>query len=235
MTASIPSLSRRSPVHELLEPMHPVWAEVSGMAVVLRFADPEREEADRRRLALADVSCLPRLGLKGPGVDSWLRQDGLEPPRTLYSVTPIEGHGILARVDSEEVFFEDGIRGQIVSRIQDRLSARPPAVYRVEHQDASFLLCGAQANEVLSQTCGYNFQDSERHLVMSRLAGVSCRLLPVDLDGIGGYRIWLDPSYSVYLWETLLGIVRENGGDAVGLGCIYPDLSSAGPLKGSCL
>ncbi len=218
-------------MHDLLEPMNPVWGEVRGMAVVLRFADPEQENILKGRLALADVSCLPRLGLKGAGVFSWLQRSGLEPPRTLFSVIPIEGHGILARVDNEEVFLEDGIQGQVVSRLEDRLSARPSAVYRVEHQEASFLLSGAGADEVLSQTCGYNFRESEGHLVMSRLAGVSCRLLPVDVDGIGGYRIWLDPSYSVYLWETLRGIVREYGGEVVGLGCIYPSLSSASPLK----
>ncbi len=235
MKTAIPSLGRRSPVQDLLEPLNPVWSEARGMAVVLRFADPEDENVIKERLALADLSCLPRMGLKGAGVLSWLQRNGLEPPRTLYSVAPVEGRGILARVDTEEVFLEDGLQGQVVSRLEGRLSTGPSDVYRVERQEASFLLSGAGADEVLSQTCGCHFRESEGRMVLSRLAGVYCRLLPVALNGIGGYRIWLDPSYSVYLWETLLGIVREGGGDAVGLDCIHPGLSPASPLKGWCL
>ena len=202
------------------------------MAAVLRFAGPEQEERLKGRLALADLSCLPRLGLKGAGVLAWLRESGLQTAAALYEVTPVEGHGILVRIDREEVFLEDGLRGQVVSRIRDRLSANPPGVYRVERQEASFLLTGSRTNAVLSQACGHDFRESAGQVVLSRVAGVSCRLLQVEASGIAGLRIWLDPSYSVYLWETLLGIVREDGGDAVGLGCLYPGLLSASSRKG---
>ena len=212
--------------------MHPVRTEVQGMAAVLRFSDSEQEEHLKGRLALADLSCLPRLGLKGAGVLAWLRESGLPTAEALYAVTPIEGHGILVRIDREEVFLEDGLRGQVVSRIRDRLSTDLPGVYRVERQEASFLLIGARTREVLSQTCGHDFRESAGQVVLSRVAGVSCRLLQVEASGIAGLRIWLDPSYSVYLWETLLGIVRDDGGDAVGLGCLYPGLLSASSRKG---
>ena len=202
------------------------------MPAVLRFSDPEREDRLRERLALADLSCLLRLGLKGAGVLSWLRENGLQTAEALYAVTPIEEHGILVRIDREEVILEDGIRGQVVSRIRDRLSANPPGIYRVERPEASFLLTGSQTDEVLRQTCGHDFRGSEGQVVLSRVAGVSCRLLRVEVSGIAGLRIWLDPSYSVYLWETLLGIVREDGGDAVGLGCLYPGLLVASSVKG---
>ena len=202
------------------------------MTAALRFADPEQEDRLKQHLALTDLSCLPRLGLKGAGVLAWLRENGLQTGAALSAVTPIEEHGILVRIDREEVILEDGLRGQVVSRIQEGLSSNPPGVYRVERQEASFLLIGSRTDEVLSQTCGHEFRESERQVVLSRVAGVSCRLLRVEASGIAGLRIWLDPSYSVYLWETLLGIVREDGGDAVGLGCLYPGLFSASSQKG---
>lgn len=202
------------------------------MPAVLRFAALDQEDRLKGRLALADLSCLPRLGLKGAGVLDWLGENGLQTGETLYAVTAIEDHGILVRIDREEVILEDGLRGQAVSRIRDRLSADPPGVYRVERPEASFLLIGSRTNEVLSQTCGHDFREPEGQVVLSRVAGVSCRLLQVEVSGIAGLRIWLDPSYSVYLWETLLGIVREDGGDAVGLGCLYPGLVQESSLKG---
>ena len=101
------------------------------MAAALRFSDLAREDRLRKRLALADLSCLPRLGLKGAGVLAWLLENGLQTAGALYAVTPIEDDGILVRIDREEVILEDGIRGQAVSRIRNRLSANPPGVYRV--------------------------------------------------------------------------------------------------------
>jgi hypothetical protein len=34
----------------------------------------------------------------------------------------------------------------------------------------------------------------------------------------------VDGSFGAYLWDTLLEIVRELGGDAVGLSAFFPDL-----------
>ena len=95
------------------------------MAAVLRFSNLEQEERLKGRLALADLSCLPRLGLKGAGVLAWLGENGLRTAESLYAVTPIEDHGMLVRIDREEVILEDGLQGQVVSRIRDRLSATP--------------------------------------------------------------------------------------------------------------
>ena len=94
------------------------------MAAVLRFAGPEQEDRLKGHLALADLSCLPRLGLKGAGVLPWLRENGLQTAEALYAVRPIEDHGILVRIDSEEVFLEDGLQGRAVSRIL-RSGSRP--------------------------------------------------------------------------------------------------------------
>ena len=56
------------------------------MAAVLRFSDPEQEERLKGRLALADLSCLPQLGMKGAGVLAWLRENSLQTAEALYAV-----------------------------------------------------------------------------------------------------------------------------------------------------
>lgn len=232
MKLSIQSLHRRSPVHDCLDRMNPVWGEVQGMLVALRCAEQEAESTSKGKMALSDVSCLPRMGLKGAGVVTWLKSQGLSVPEPIYAVAPLEDEGMLARVDSQEVFLEDGPQGRVISQLQDQLSAGPSMVYQVPHHEASFLICGTGANKVLNETCGYDFQESKICLVMTQLAGVSCRLLRVHIAGIIGYRIWVDPSYSVYLWETLLEIIREHGGDVVGLNCFYLSLPAANITKG---
>jgi glycine cleavage system aminomethyltransferase T len=97
----------------------------------------------------------------------------------------------------------------------------------VERQEAAFLLCGAKANHVLVETCGYDFRRPGNRVVMTRVAGVSCTVLPIEFAGIPMFRFWLDCSYAVYLWEALYEIVRDHGGDAVGMACLYPELAGS--------
>jgi hypothetical protein len=40
-------------------------------------------------------------------------------------------------------------------------------------------------------------------------------VLPQRIGEKTHYRLWLDPSYAIYLWETLLVIATEFGGGAV--------------------
>ncbi len=64
--------------------------------------------------------------------------------------------------------------------------------------------------EVLAQTCAINFAAAPAgQLIYTRVAGVSCAILPA-LDGNPlSYRIWVDPSYAGYLAETLANIATE--------------------------
>ena len=67
---------------------------------------------------------------------------------------------------------------------------------------------------------------------MTRVAGVSCMILPLQAEEAPAFRFWLDPSYGSYLWEALLEIVRDQGGDAIGLDALYPSFRQANSVKG---
>jgi sarcosine oxidase subunit gamma len=88
---------------------------------------------------------------------------------------------------------------------------------------------------VLLQTCGYDFRQAGVRprpspdpaaalMVMTRVAGVSTWVLPRILNGITVYQLWSDGTYGHYLWETLLELTRELGGDAVGWSVFFPDV-----------
>ena len=51
--------------------------------------------------------------------------------------------------------------------------------------------------------------------VYTRIAGGNGGVLPQSQGEATYYALWLDPSYAVYLWETLLEIVTELGGGAI--------------------
>ena len=128
----------------------------------------------------------------------------------------------MIRTDRQEVFLEDGPASHRVSQFERELSSHPSGVYLVRRQDASFQLTGVRSNAVLRETCGVDFSQPLDAVVMTRVAGVSCMILPLQAEEAPSFRFWLDPSYGSYLWDALLEIVRDQGGDAIGLGAFIP-------------
>ncbi len=210
---------RRSPVHHLLEPTATVWGRLAGAPVALRLGPAEEESAAAKALALCDVSALPKVGIRGPAAEAFLRGQGVELPPATYDVLPHAG-GLVVRLGSADFFFEGGD--------MSRFDTMPPGVYRVERQDATFLLCGSRALEVLAQLCSYDFRAAPRRLVLTRAGGVNCGVLPDQVNGIALFRFWVDPTFAVSFWEMLAEIAGELGGRVVGAGCFYPDLERQG-------
>ena len=215
------SSQRYSPIHDWQVRLNPEWRQIQGMPAAWSFQSVEAEKSRMADLALCDCSCLRRTSLKGPAAVGWLEGLGIAVPRNLYEHSNWNGAGLIIRVDKQEVFLEDDLEGQGVKQIMEQCRPAPSGVYRVERQDASFLLSGVKAPEVLLETCGYDFRGPENRLVMTRVAAVSCAVLRLEKPTFPLFRFWLDCSYGAYLWEALHEIVHDHGGDAVGLGCHY--------------
>jgi len=213
---------RRSPVHDCLEELNPVWAEIHGMKVPLRFKDATSETQLKTDLSLCDLSCLPKMSVKGPECLAWLVQAGIRIPENLYDWRPLADAGLVIRTDRHEVFLEDGPTSDRVSDFGRDLSSHPLGVYLIRRQDASFQLTGVRSKAVLRETCGVDFSQPPDAVVMTRVAGVSCMVLRLQTKEAPTFRFWLDPSYGSYLWKALLEIVRDQGGDAMGLDAFIP-------------
>ncbi|MEK6270754.1 MAG: hypothetical protein N2B57_08370 [Planctomycetales bacterium] len=77
-------------------------------------------------------------------------------------------------------------------------------------------MTGRHSLQLFAQTCSHRFETSPAEKwVYTRIAGVNCGVLPQSQGEATHYALWLDPSYAVYLWETLLEIVTELGGGAI--------------------
>src|SRR5207248_1687282 len=114
------------------------------------------EEAALRTLGLCDLSALPRLGVKGPRAEGWLRGQRVESPAAVYDTLPLGGGGLVARLGASEFLLEGGF-GDALAPLSASLEQPSPGVYRVERQDACFLLTGSRATEVLAQVCSIDF------------------------------------------------------------------------------
>lgn len=189
-----------------------------------------------RSLALCDLSVLSKVGVKGPAAETLLSQMDIDVPGSVYDCKRLTDGGLIARLGSDEFMLESGASGQVVGGVSFDIagSSAEGGAYRVDRQEATFLLIGSLAIDVLSQTCGIDFRRAARNkIVFTRVAGVSCGVVPELLHGHEllnghelpngyellkgreGYRIWVDHSYAVYLWETLCQICKDLEGKVV--------------------
>jgi len=243
------NILRESPLQASIAGLKPTWGELHAMKVALDFGEPAAERGMMKKLALCDVSALPRLGIKGPGAAAWLRVEGIEPPAGVYGVRrfdgPVSGEleprrpngsgtstgrnnesrgpdfcpGLIAATDRDEYFLEDKANGITIDCLADKLGQGQAGAYRVERQDAAVLLSGRDVPSVMLQTCGFDFDGNTPALVMTRVAGVSGAVWKECVAGMPLIHLWYDAAFGIYLWGELLQIVRENGGDAVGVSC----------------
>ncbi len=212
--------TRQSPLHALMETLNPEWIEIQAMRVPKTIGDAAAETAAVTDLALCDVSALRKFGAKGVGAPAWLEGRGVRLPNAIYDYEPLGDGGAIMRVTADEFFLEEGLQGERVATLKAALGGGQGGAYPVERQDAGFLLCGARALEVLSQTCAIDFDTEPEHVVMSRVAGVSCTILPRRIDAAWMIRLWCSPSFAHYLGGQLLEITHDCGGVPVGLDSI---------------
>jgi sarcosine oxidase subunit gamma len=211
MTTATPAVIRRSPIEPWLAAHGAQWAPLGEGLVAARVADPAVEAARLGAAALCDLSVLPKLGLKGPGAAEWLRGQGIEVPGEIYGGAPLPRGGLVIRTGAAEFFLECDEKGD------GRLFFKTSVPFFAERQDATFLVCGPRTFELFAQTCGVEVAAAPpRRLIYARVAGVNCALWPDEVAGRPALRLWVDPSYALSLWESLVEIAEELGGGAVG-------------------
>ena len=173
------------------------------------------ETASSRSVAeFTDLSLLEKWGVKGPGAASWLEEKGLDVPPTIYASRPLPQGGLIVRVGTEEFFIEAAQSDVSLAWLRD--SMPDDATFTpVIREDAAMLITGSGSRDLFAQTCSHRIEQSPcDQMIFTRVAGVSCGILPQSAGDSMQYRLWFDPSYATYLGETLLQIVSELSGDA---------------------
>lgn len=217
---------RTSPLHSTLAKLTSQWVVLNDMQVAATIDTPADEHEKLRSIAIADLSYLKRCGLKGSGAEAWLKSLNIEPPAGINQWAPVGKCSLIARLATSEFFIEDGEGQEYSERIRTQLARGVPGVTPVLRQDVEIALCGARVNELLLQTCSFNFAALDlgsRPIVMTSIIGVSVLVIPGTREGNLFYQIWCDGTYAVYLWDHLMEIAKELGGGAVGLGALFPD------------
>jgi sarcosine oxidase subunit gamma len=216
MTAFI----KTTPVAYAQHEQKPSMGVHKGMEVALSFGNAATESAHKQVLAVTDVSCFAKFGIKGPQAAAWLEKQGIKTPAEINSWIEGAPNTLVLRLGGSEFLVEDQLNGNACEALSAFNQAKTAGAYRVAREDAAFILSGSQALNLLSELCVMDLRDQalvSDAVVMTQVAGISATLLRQDLAGQQVYRIWCDVSYGPYMWEMLLEIAQELGGGAVGL------------------
>ncbi|NHC38065.1 methylglutamate dehydrogenase [Scytonema millei] len=204
---------RLSPIHDSLQSLNGAWRDINGMPSLVTLPG-DRQSASV--LGIADLSFLTRFGVKGANAAEWLADRGLPIPDRPNTWHSLPAGGIVARLGLTEFLIEDSLNSAISPQLATTCKSPPAKVYPVLRQDLALGLVGDRVNDLLRQTCSFNFQAlslSDRPVVLTNAIGVAVTVIPSDGDY---YRIWCDRTFGTYFWQTLIQIATELGGGAIG-------------------
>jgi sarcosine oxidase subunit gamma len=169
---------------------------------------------------LAEALPEKRIGIKGPRAAEVLERLGLAVPARPNTWAPMrdqdrdDSWNVVGRLGFTEFFLEE--RGEATAIEALEQLANGAGAYPVLREDTAIVLGGESALDALAQVCNVDFSAldlRQRPVVMTLMVGVGVLVLPQYSPEDGAiYRIWCDPSYGAYLWETLEEVVQKMPG-----------------------
>ena len=193
-------------------------------AVATNFTEVRTDAIER--LAICDLSGLPRVGIKGRDTLDWLR--GLEFD---FNDTPNRTHcqsdgTVLAVLSPNEVTLLSPLTDPNLALMDliDTCSLDDGMrCYPVPRADTNFefLVSGRHSAEMFSKVCGVSLGPRDfpaNYLAQTSVACVNAIILRADIRKNLAYRILGDSSSAEYMWDCLVDAMVEYGGTSVGLG-----------------
>lgn len=214
MTTMLGQSMRTSAMHEWSASRAASWLDIDGMRLPARLHASEREAALVDELALCDESGPRKVAVAGADAAAVVAAAGLAVPDERYAISRAFDGSLVARTAPREVVVQNGPAGGPVTAI--RVAGHDARL--IDNEDATLVVAGRRARELFAQTCGVDFRNAPlERLIYTRVAGVSCAIAPLPGRAAPVYRLWVDYSYALALWESLVEIVEGLGGGVVGV------------------
>ena len=214
MTANIENYRERAP---LIHP-HAAFLDLGHAAIVGRHKEAE----SIGECALADLTNLSRLGLRGPAAAERLAAEGFQRPEAPNRLTRADTGEALLRLSQNEYFLLGSLSDK-GARVRALESALPRAgengLYFLPRQDshAWFWIGGPRRVDIMAKLCGVDLSpvafagDAVAQTSVARLNAI------VASDERGdAFHLLFDRPSARYFWDALLDAMREFGGGPVG-------------------
>lgn len=228
---------QRSFVYRILEQAGARFAEVNGAAVAMSFGAVSDEFAAARNMALADLSPLARVGLKGGGAITWARAQGVEIGDANNVAVDQPDGALAAQLADTEVLVLDGPdgAGTLPHRLESEWrGANAPGVHLVNRQSANFwfVVSGVHAAEMFAKLCAVDLCPEKfppGSVAQTSVARTNCIVIRADLGNVPVWHVLGDSASAEYQWGCLTDAMNEFGGRPVGFDALRQLASGSAP------
>jgi sarcosine oxidase subunit gamma len=174
-------------------------------------------------LKLIDLSVLPRWGLKGRGIASWLTRHGMIMPSADNRAELQQDGSLLARLSPAEVLILALIAGKssIAEPIEQMALAGEDACYPAPRRESHcwFMVIGSDAAKMFAKLCGVDLSPAcfaVGQVAQTSVARLNAIVIRQDRAGQLAFFVLADSASAEYLWDCLLDAMAEFGGAACG-------------------
>lgn len=215
----------RSPVDDAVRAAGGSFGDHHGVTAVTDFGDPAGEALAARRLGLADLSPLPRVGFRGPGAREWLTARSVELPDEPNRARSQPDGAIAVTRSWAEVLVLGQIHGanaQCAHLEAAAADAQRAHAYPLPRFDGMFwfALTGASAADCLSKVCGVDMRESAfavGSVAQTSLARLNAVIVRSEVGETPLFHLLGDSASAEYAWTSLLDAMQEFDGRPVGL------------------
>jgi len=216
---------RRSPLYRRHMQLNASFEQLGDALVVSAYSDTGMEPRLGISLGLADLSCLPRTGFKGPNAPRWAAAQGIELPSEPNTALTQADHSWVAKLSQQELLIVSDMQCQ--SDWVDRLNQQTPdsGVYSLPRADSHSWLAitGLLAAEMLSKLCAVDLRThkfAQGQVAQTSVAKINGIVVRQDLGTTPCFHIFSDMTSLEFLWDCLLDAMEEHQGVAIGVAAI---------------
>jgi sarcosine oxidase, subunit gamma len=225
----------RSFVYRKLLERNATFEALGDAAVARDFGDVGREGETARHLGLADLSPLPRLGVKGAGTPDWLAGQGIRIPDESNRAVRQPSGVLAARLAPSELLLLGDLSGEPAPldslaaawRAEPHSPVPPerPRGYLLprRHSHFWFVVSGERAAAMFAKLCGVDLRPGKfanGRIAQTSLARMNAVVIRDDRGGTLAYHLLGDSASAEYLWDCLIDAMAEFDGAPVGLAAV---------------
>lgn len=194
----------------------------------LAAADLGGDRESLSRLALVDLSPLPRIGFKGRGTIPAMQTAGLTLDAIPNRAFRQPDGGLCAVLAPGEIVLLSGLAGDgaLVRRLAESWSIDDPrGTYLVPRSSthAWFRILGRFAPAMFAKLCAIDLRPhrfAELAIAQTSVAKLTGIVVREDLGGVPGFHLLADSASSEYVWDCVLDAMNEFGGRPAGLSAL---------------
>ncbi len=215
---------RRTPLRRQHEAAGASWKSLADVAI----ANSPADLAQVRKLAIADLTPLPRLGFKGRGTIEAMQKRGITVEATPNRAFRQPDGGLCLVLAPGEVILLSNLAGDgqnfdemlATWRLADE-ERTYPLLRRDTH--AWFAIAGHDAPAMFAKVCGIDLRRDkfpDLAIAQTSIAKMSAILTRADAGATPRYHVLADSAAALYFCECLVDAGREFGICMVGVGAV---------------